>query len=321
VAGPDQPDPAATNPDAGLSFRAEMWLSNFIFGYWKHLAIVIGTGLLAVLVYGQWTSTYQGGQRRATNEIATVESELYEELVDTMEGRERQQAQRLGELVGVLLNFEIRDDWKPELVQTADRLGEIAAGSKGTARVEAWLKAAELYRLAGEDSKRRAALEEATRRAKGPLRYAAVGGLANLELEAGEGDRAVERLRQLVDELDGYLAEQSALDLALALEHLGRHSEARDTYSLFLERWPDSPRAEEAEMRLSRVSTAATAPQAPGDALDELGGFPDELTPPADESSGPEGVPAGVPDPLPGGAELVEPGESVDDPGLPPEEG
>ena len=87
------------------------------------------------------------------------------------------------------------------------------------------------YRLAEDPEKQRAVLEQAA--ASGGtdvLAYAAEAALANLDLEAGDGDAATTRLQKLMTSHEGFLAEQAALDLALMYEHLERTDDARAIY-------------------------------------------------------------------------------------------
>lgn len=286
---PRGPEPQAPNPDAGVAFRAEMWLTNVFLGYWQVLVGVIVAGLLGILVYGQAGSYLQGQQRRAADEISKIELQAYESVLEAVEPELRPQVQMYsGNLPGLLILYqqepmlELSEEQILPLGQAADELMTVAEGASGTAAMEAWLNASEYYRISGNTEGRRKALELASeasegfwQRRKGPLRYAAQGGLANLELEAGNGDSAVARLRTLSDELDGYLAEQATLDLGLVLEHLGRGAEAQTVYASFQSRWPESPRLEEVEARLDRLQSGGAVPAAPEEALPS--GLPDDL--------------------------------------------
>ena len=55
-------------------------------------------------------------------------------------------------------------------------------------------------------------------------------------------------------DMEGYLAEEAALQLALALEFHDRRDEAAQVYTDFLTRWPESPRVGEVTARQQRLS-------------------------------------------------------------------
>ncbi len=227
--------------DAGAAFRFEMAATNFFLGYWKHMLAVLVVVLVSLLIYGQYRDYYQSVQRGAAARIADVERELPAPIA--------------------LLAFQksqgaltATDD---ALIQAAEQLEAIAGAVSGTAAVEARLKAAELYRLAGSVDARRAVLEATLGEARGVLEYAAESALAAMDLEAGRGDEAVRRYRTLAAEHDGFLAQQATIELGLALEHLGRREEAAQVYGEFLSKWPDAPRASEVRNFQSRVRGAA----------------------------------------------------------------
>ena len=225
--------------DAGFLFRAEMWATNAVLGYWKHALTVAGVFLLSLLAYGQFGSWEQTSQRRASASIALVESEMSASLI------ELSQRAAMG----------VAHVDKESTSQAADKLLAIASGISGTAQVEALLKAAELYRLAGATDKQREALERATETSTGILGYSAQGALADLELEADD-KAALERLKALQVEHGGFLAEQALLDLARAYEHFEMATEAREIYEQFVAKWPESVRLEVAEQALEGLSGA-----------------------------------------------------------------
>jgi hypothetical protein len=228
--------------DAGLLFRAEMATTNFLMGYWKYLVGVLVVVLAAFLFYGQYDAWVTRDQRGTAARIAEVEATLPGPVVDLAAAVAQAEAEGT--------------DPSETLRSAATSLSGIAAEARGAARVEAQLKAAEIYRVLGEAEPRRAALEDAAQHAEGVLKYSAVGALANLALEEGDGDKAVAYWQQLVDSQQGYLAEQALLELGLALEALDRQEEARQAYGDFLTRFPESPRAEVARQRQSRVEAA-----------------------------------------------------------------
>ncbi|MBN2800574.1 MAG: hypothetical protein JXX28_15640 [Deltaproteobacteria bacterium] len=257
MAGLDSNEPQMVQPDAGLAFRVEMWFNNVFLGYWKHFVAAVALVLFGILIYGQYTTWYQGQQRQASQQIADTERALYKDLVKSQPEEHRAQIRRmLPNLPAYLMNIPLEDAQLPLVTQSADALAAIGQGAAGTEGVEAWLQAAELYRLAGQTEKQREALTAASARAKGPLLYGAQGGLANLEISAGEGDAAIQRLSALSTALDGYLAEQATLDLAMTQQHFGHDTDARHTYEGFLTKWPTSLRVDEVRGRLDHLSAA-----------------------------------------------------------------
>ncbi|MEQ1571058.1 MAG: hypothetical protein ABMA64_35845, partial [Myxococcota bacterium] len=228
--------------DAGAAFRVEMFLTNALLGYWKHLVAIVVVGLLGVLLWGQYRDWYVSSQRAVTTEISNSLRKLPAPVEALPEAFAAGQADAAA-VEGV-----------------GDELQAIANGAKGPARIESLLLAAELFRMTNKPDKQRVALEAATNDADGALRYAAEAGIANLDLAEGKGDLAVERLRRLAGEESGFLAEQSTLDLALALEELGRKDEANQVYVDFIATHQDSPRAERAKERQLRLQASAAAP-------------------------------------------------------------
>lgn len=222
--------------DAGYAFRSEMAATNFLLGYWPHLVATVIIVLGSILFWGQYQNMVQRGQRGATAQIAEIESTLPGPLPDLP----RLMADPMTEVT-------------PEELKTAAKgLEDVGADIGGTASVEAYLKAAELYRLAESPDDQRRALQQAEAGSKGTLHYAASAALANLDLEQGNGEQSLSRLRALTVS-EGYLAQQAMLDLALTLEHLDRNNDASTTYAQFLERWPDSKLIDEVKARQSRL--------------------------------------------------------------------
>jgi len=267
---PDTPSKDLSLPEqeAGFLFRLEMWSTNAILGYWKHLVAVILVVLLAILVYGQYTSTHRRNQRALTAEIAEVWSTLPAQAIPG----------------------QLTDEQKAALRTAADDLARIAGEGNGTAAAEAWLKAAELYRLLGETESQQAALVAAERYARGALLYAARSGVANIEMQSGDPETALATYRALMEEMDGYLAQDAALSLGLAYEHFDRMAEARSVYTEFLAQWPDSSLAEQVQKRMDhlRVETTLEEPT-PGEA-------PEEATPGEAPEQSPDVPPVEVPE-------------------------
>lgn len=224
--------------DAGVAFRIEMWVTDTLMRWWRELIGVVVIALLGVLVYGQYRSMVQQGQRSTTSSIADVETDLSAPLVQLA-------ASKAG------LTGEPLDEAK-----TADAAGKmlaIAEGSSGTARVEAALKAAELFRLTGNAENRRKSLDLASEGAEGVLRYAALSGLATLDLEEGKADAALGRYREL-QHADDFLARRATLDLASTLEALERPGEAVKAYDEYLTRWPQATDRDDVQARRDKAA-------------------------------------------------------------------
>jgi len=217
--------------DAGLLFRAEMWATNAFLGYWRHLLAGLVVILLGFLLYGQYTAWVVSDQRGASQQIEQALGDL-------------PPLDRIGP--GRVFGQPLPDD--TDLAETAEELEAIAENSRDAARVEALLKAAELYRLEGDAEGQRRVLEAAVADAEGVFAYGVQSSLANLDLEEGEGDAAVARLRELADRED-VLGEQATLDLGRVLETLDRDEEAREVYEAFETQWPESSRLDEVRER------------------------------------------------------------------------
>ncbi|MCO4745632.1 MAG: hypothetical protein KC912_12640 [Proteobacteria bacterium] len=233
----ESPDiPLPQDEDAGFAFRAQMAGYNFLMRFWREGIALVAIFLVAMLVFSFWQQKQTADQRGWTGETAEIESKLPDVV-------------RFG-----LTSQNVSDEDKAATREVADRLTEVGKKASGVAAAEAWLKAAEYYRISGESTQRRAAIEAAVPHATGILRYSAEGGLANLDLEEGQGDSAVSRLRSLSTELDSFLAEQASFDLAVTLENLERKDEAVTAYDDFLTRFPESARTDDVSKRKARLA-------------------------------------------------------------------
>ncbi|MBW2254879.1 MAG: hypothetical protein JRI25_09830 [Deltaproteobacteria bacterium] len=287
---PPSNDLSLPEQEAGFLFRMEMWSTNAILGYWKHLVAVILVVLLAILVYGQYTSIHRRNQRGMTAEVSEVWNTLPAQAIPG----------------------QLTDEQKATLRTAADELARIGGEGGGPASAEAWLKAAELYRLLGETESQKAALVAAQRFARGSLLYAARSGVANIEMELGDPEAALATYRVLMYEMDGYLAQDAALSLGLAYEHFDRPSDARAVYTEFMGLWPDAPLASEVQNRLDRLGSRAAPEEAPS------GEAPEEA--PAEGVEAPEAPAEGVeaPEAPAEGVEAPEaPAEDVEAPEAP----
>ena len=252
--------PATPNPNYDLgeaggdyALRAEMGAQEFLLRNWMPIVGVVGSVVVGFLVYGWWGSATIAEQRATTAAIADVERDLPSGMLQLAQARAG-----MGE--------------PPEaaaIVDEADALVAIGDGATGTSAVEAWMKAAELYRMADRPDARRGVLEKAAAHGSGVLAFAARSALANLDLEADKVDEGLAALESLTTVPEPFLARQATLELAAAQEATGRPDAARATYDRFLTTWPDAPEAETATERKARVGSAAVAAAAPVDATPE----------------------------------------------------
>lgn len=221
----------------GLGLRAEMGVQEFMLKHGPRVLVLLAVGVVAIGVYGWWRDADLNAQRAAAARIAAVEADLPADLLQLAQGR---------------AGIGSAPD-PAEITDEAERLMAIGDESRGTVAVEAWLKAAELYRLADDPAGRRAALDKAATNGHGVLRYAAVAALANLDLEQDKADEGIARLQALTTDPAPFLARQATLDLAGALHAIGRTDDARAAYARFLSTWPDAPEVEEAQTRLDAL--------------------------------------------------------------------
>ena len=238
MANQETEDLVVIAPSAGVMFRAEMTLKNLLMGHWKAMLAVTSVALLAVLVFGQYQDYHRGEQRKISSQIADIERTLTGVNPLTLQGDE-------GKLA--------------ELRTAGADLAAIGEASSGSVRIEAYLKAAEWYRLAKATAEQKEVLQAAEGAGPaGAIAYAIQIRLANLELEEGAGDAAVQRLQALSGGLsDGALAEQAAVELATTHEYLGHTDQALSGYQDFLTRWPDSPRAEEVQALKQQIESGS----------------------------------------------------------------
>lgn len=267
----EAPDDFSLDAGGGeLALRAEMGAQEFLLRNGPYLVAAVGVMFVGFVVYGWWADLEVSAQRAATSRIADVERTLPSDLLQLAQAKAG---------MGTPPEPELLSKKAADMVAVGDE-------ASGTAAVEAWLKAAELYRIAGDAGARRAALEKAAAQADGVLAYAAGAALANLDLEEGQTESGLKRFESLASSPDAFLARQATLDLAAAYDAVGQFDKARATYDRFLSTWPDAPGAEEAAAAKERVGQNKTAPPAPvAPAGEDEGGDPE----PAGEGQGTEG--------------------------------
>jgi predicted negative regulator of RcsB-dependent stress response len=220
--------------EAGFAFKAEMWATDAFLRYWPYVVGSIAVVLACIFFYGQYTS-YQDSQQRA-----------YAKAVTMVENKLENPVEQLSYLQATGQELDAA-----RLIESAQALEAI--GATGPGLCEAMLKAAEIYRIAGKPEDQRRALEAVVSTGISPYDHVAGAALANLDLEAGANDAAIERLTVLSQD-PTYLGEQAALDLGLIHEQLGQTAEARTVYAQFLEKRTDSPRLDLVQKRLDALS-------------------------------------------------------------------
>ena len=226
--------------DAGALFRAEMWATNAMLGYWPYLVGTMLVVLVGFLFYGQYTSYVTSSQRSGSNTVFEASKSLDDPIP------------QLGQ---VKASGRLLTD-NATLVEQGDALMAAANKTSGPSKVDGLLKAAEVFRVAEAPQRQREALEQAASEASsgGLLWYAAESGLANLDLEAGEGEAAIARLERVRSTAKEYFAQQATLSLGAAHEQLGQSEEALQVYEDFLREFSDSPLVPEVNQRKERVS-------------------------------------------------------------------
>lgn len=233
----DEHDDLDLSPaDAGALFRAEMATTNFLMGYWKGLLALLIVGLVSVLLYGKYLDYNITQQKSFAAQVALLEAKLGSPVIA---------------LPDALAAGQVDE---AKIATLAREMLEVSRAGTGPARVEAALKAAEMFRVANLPDERRTALEEAVPHAEGVLAFSAQAALANLDLEQGRGEDAIARYEALLAEEDGFLAEQAMLELGLVYEALERPEEARQVYADFMVKFPESSRYDKAQQRDARLA-------------------------------------------------------------------
>lgn len=112
--------------EAGFAFRAEMAITNFFLGYWRHLVALVVIGLVAVFVYGQWAS-WQGRQARdAAREISEAKAALRDDLAASLDPAVKQLLERSG--YSLANTFYLLDSLPPEeqmALATSEQAGRV----------------------------------------------------------------------------------------------------------------------------------------------------------------------------------------------------
>lgn len=161
------------------------------------------------------------------------------------------------------------EEEKKIIDDAAKKLVGVATAQSGAAAAIGLLDAADWFERAGDAAGRRDALEKALATGVAdPARAAATIGLAALDLDAGQNDAAIDRLRQLSTSTTGYYQERAEYELAMALELAGKTDEARTAWGAFATKHPTSEHAEDARRREKKLGGGAAAAPA-GEGTDD----------------------------------------------------
>lgn len=229
--------------EVDLVFRAEMQARNLLLGYWKHVLVVVGAGLLVALFVGLYFNYVTDTVRAGSEAIARIDQDQ----------PEINQAAMMG-----LAPIDDPADTArmAELEALARRYEEAAGDTTGAAVGEALLKAAETWQRLGK-TEETARIYEALVNEGGLFTTAGRNGLAAIKLQADDVDGAVALLRSVADAEKGLFAEQ-ALMAIIRVEQDRDLSRAAVVLEEFKLRFPNSPRLEEFAL------SGLTAPAAPG---------------------------------------------------------
>lgn len=273
----NSPDLAVPNPDAGLGFRLEMAVTNFIYGYWRQMAVAAGVVLIVVLLYGAWRDRMLAFQKTAAGESARVLNKLAERY-DGIKLPGQRGSALTAELptmaesrIDSLLQPPVGPDSpKGQSFATAAReLQAVSQNYSGFAAQEAQLYAAELYRLAGQPDQQQQALQAAADHG-GELGALAKRALATL---APPEQRLAELLDLTTSETSTFAAQQASVAYMVAAVGLSHPDNARAELDRFEARWPDSAWGDWLERLRGQLGPGGTL-QSPAHGASTQGGVP-----------------------------------------------
>lgn len=239
--------PADEREDGGeevdVLFRAQMGITNFLLGYWKHLLGVLGLILAGVYAYSAWLEHTRDSQREIQAQMARIALEVPQPSEMALMGLAPLDDPSDSERLGAVRS-------------AAEKYEALAKDGGGTGAVMAWFEAAELWERLGEAARARDAWKAAHELGpEGVMGWTAAANLASSLADEGDVDGAAAIYRAYADdpEVQGYLAERALFDLGQLYEGAGRASESQVIYGEFTERFPNSdlgPRVAEASRRV-----------------------------------------------------------------------
>jgi hypothetical protein len=169
------------------------------------------------------------------------------------------------EVQTVLMFVDIDDDARGAIRAAAGQLIAVGDEHQGGEGARAYLEAADLYGRVGDAEQRRAALTKASATGKGLLHHVAETNLAEMDIDAGQVDPGLERLRGLTKTGTATLQQQAVLTLAQTLRDLDRDADAIAAYDDYIARWPAGPDAEGVQEQKAALATASPSAAPPNE--------------------------------------------------------
>lgn len=251
VGGNEPETTGAPQADADALFKAQMALADVGLKYWKHAFGGILLVLAVVFVRGQWTEHVAETTRASFSAIAKVDRAVPDAFTMGPNGPEA-----------------LTDaDAAARLVKAGDEYAAIAGRTTGASAVEAWLKAADVYRRVGDSGKQLSALTAAAAvDAEGAVAYGADLAYARALVANGKVDDAMAHLRATAGATTGFHGEQALLELARVQIDADRKDEARRTLDEFKARFgasKDGVAVKALEARLSGTAAGGSPPSEP----------------------------------------------------------
>ena len=244
--------------DAGLAFRTEMFLNNFIMGYWKPIVISLALILAIILVYGNYQNWYKGGQYETSDEIATVLRQFDKAHPNLIAPGSLLKPETL--YYSQPLAIDGDEELRSHVKIAAEALEKIAAEGSGAAASQAYVLASEFYRVLGDHESRRNALTKASADLNTTDRATIELAMASSMRESGDIDGALTALQDISSNSTSAFAQQWALiERSRLLVDLDRADEAILDLQSLLDTHPTGATAELAESELEALGgTPAT---------------------------------------------------------------
>lgn len=277
-------------PDAGVAFRLEMWVTNVLLGYWWVLVGAVVVALVGVLVYGFIDNRITDGQQTASKQIDDALVEVQTQLLDPDKVLQYEQIQgqdgkpfRWGHVI-ITPSFEAVDppsksllplelaiarfgregvEKEPVLIEAADKLMGVHAAQGGITGGQAALYASEMYEIAGNAEGQQKALQAAATSPAPPVAFAATSRLAQVAAGSGDVDTAETTLRPWIKEEKGFFGQQAAYDLGRIYESVDRPTDAEAVYRELLNTWPTTAFRDAVDERLEGMGVDALPLETP----------------------------------------------------------
>ena len=216
--------------EVDVLFRAQMTVTNFLLGYWKHMLGVLGIVLAGVYGYSYWTEHSRDHQRELQAAIQKVTLDVPQP--DQMA------------LMGLAPMDDPADTERvAALKKSAEDFEVVAKGGSGTGAVMAWMEAAKLWERAGDASRAKIAWKAAyDLKPQDILAWSTGANYASSLANEGDIDGAAAVYRAFADDpkADGYIAERALYELGQLFEGSGRIAESQQAYTEFTTRFPNS---------------------------------------------------------------------------------